>query len=415
MSTAILVAVAVVAVALALWQRLRVRTALSFQHLVGTGHAFLLLGALAGLLFEPARADAIVSDMSPLLALAAGWVGFASGMRFELAVLAPVPRRAFVVALVPAVVAAVLVGGSAAAVLLSAGVGTIQALAIAATLGAAAANSGPTLAALLRSRRGGRAATSRPTLRMIELSAGFDDALVIVLALVTFAVLRPTAEPIGAVLLLLFATGGGVLLGLVTWALLGGRADDDERLLLGLGILVFTAGFAGWLLLPPATVTAIAAFVLINLPGARMQLLLRAVRRLERPAVVLLMLMIGFLCAGPLHWVAAPLFGAMTGVRLAGKWWGGELASGTIAGARGLEPTPGWGQGLASQGNLGLIVALSLMSVWGDEIARSALFAAAAASVVNELIAPALLVRVVRGRASTQTDVVADPTGEDGA
>jgi hypothetical protein len=396
MSTAILVGLGVLVIGLAFWYRLQIRRALGIQHLIGTGHAFLVIGAIAGAMFDPIQSARLVADMTPLLALAAGWVGFASGMRFEADVLAPVPRRAFAMALAPALAAAALVGGASAAILWAADVPGNQILAVAGAMAAAAAGTGPTLAAILRNRRAGRVASARPVLRMIELSAGLDDAIVVLVALVAFALARPVADQVAAPAVLLLSLGGGLLLGMVTWLLLGGRAADSERLLLGLGILTFTAGYGAWLLLPPAAVTAIAAVVLTNIPGKRAELLLQAVRRVERPAVVLLMLIIGFVCVGPLHWVVFPLILAMTGLRLAAKHWTADLVAGPVPGAPGLSGRAGWGLGLLSQGNLGLVMVLSLLLVWGDPIARSALVAAAGASLINELIAPMFLVRALR-------------------
>jgi hypothetical protein len=290
----------------------------------------------------------------------------------------------------------VLVGGALAAVLLVAGFDAVESIAIAGILGSAAGASGSTVVAVLRRRRAGRAAKTRPLLRMIELSAGLDEAVVIVAGLLLFSLARPaTGESVSPQTILAVAAGGSMLLALVTWLLLGGSAGDSERLLLGLGILVFAAGFGDWLLVSPAVITAIVAAVLTNLPGGRFDLLWRAVRRVERPAVVLLMLFVGFAAVGPLHWVVVPMFLAMTGLRLAGKWWGGSLVASDV-GAPGLSAGPGWGLGLVAPSNLGLIVVLSLMTVWGDELARSALAATAGASLVNELVAPRLLARLVR-------------------
>jgi hypothetical protein len=398
MTTALLVALGVLVIGLAFWRRPIMQRALGIQHLVGTGHAFLVIGALAGAMFDQTQSAQMVADLAPLLALAAGWVGFASGMRFEFEVLRPVPRRAFAMALAPALAAGLLVGGAATAILLAAEVERIQTLAVAGALAAAAAGTGPTLAAVLRNRRAGRASTARPVLRMIELSSGLDDALVVLIALVAFALARPVELASGPLVLVL-ALATGLVLGGVTWLLLGGRAGDTERLLLGIGILTFTAGFGDWLVLPPAAVTALAAVVLTNIRGRRAELLLSAVRRVERPAVVLLMLMIGFLCVGPLHWVVFPLLLAMTGLRLGARHWVADRVAGEIPGAPGLMTRPGWGQGLLAQGNLGLVMVLSLFLLWGDPITRSALVATAAASLINELLAPMFLVRALRGPA----------------
>lgn len=398
MSNAVLAALLIL-VALTFWRPpRRVHAFLDPSHMVSTGHAFMLLGALLGLALE-AQPISMAQDMAPIVAFVAGWVGFASGMRFDARVLRTVPRRAFVAALVPAFAAATVVGLLGLVVLIAADVVLAEAAVAALVLAAAAASSGPTLAAVLRTRRAGRLAHARALLRMLEFSAGIADALVVVLAVVAFTLLRPAAEPVAPAWLLAVSAGGGALLGVVTWLLLGGRATGSERLLLGLAMLAFTAGFGGWLLVSPAAVAAIAAVVLANLPGERGMQLFEAVRRVERPAVVILMVVIGFHLAGALHWVVAPLLLAMTLLRLVAKQWSGDLVTGPVPGAPGLAVRRGWAQGLVPQGMLGLAIALSFFHVWRDEVARSVLAAVALGSVVNELLAPVLLMRVLRAQA----------------
>ena len=396
MGTGLLLMVIVLAIAIAFWRPLhRVRTALAVSHLVATGHVFLLIGYFAGGLVEE-RPTALLDDLRPVVAFVAGWVGFAAGMRFEVRVLRAVPATAYGVALLPAIAAAVVVGCTTAVALVLTGTPPVESLGGALVTAAAAASSGPTLAAIVRTRRAGQSPAVRPVLRMIELSAGIDDIVVIVLALLAFAWFQPGGETSAPGALLLFGAAGGALLGLVTWLFLGGRAQDSERLLLGLAMLAFIAGFGGWLNTSPAGVSAIAAIVLVNLPGRRMTLLFDAVRRVERPAVVILMTVIGFHLTGPVHWVFFPIFGALTLLRLGAKVWSADFVSGAIPGAPGLSVRPGWGYGLVPQGILGLMVALTFFHVWDDAVARSVLAATAAAGLANEMISPWLIVRTVR-------------------
>jgi len=250
--------------------------------------------------------------------------------------------------------------------------------------------------AMIRARRPGRSSRARPVLRMIEFSAGIDEIVVVLLAMLAFAMFRTVPEPIAPIWLIAIGIGGGSLLGGVTWLFLGGRATEDERLLLGLGMLAFIAGFAGWLHLSPAGVAAISAMVLVNLPGERMAQLLRAVRRVERPAVVILMTVIGFHLTGGLTWAFLPLLFAMTILRLAVKRWAGNLVQGAVN-TPGLKTSHRWGDGLAPQGSLGLMVTLSFFHVWSNDIARTVLGAVAAASLINELLAPALFLRLLKG------------------
>ena len=396
MSTALLVLVLLLALAITFWRPLRrVRTAIGVSHLFATGHAFLVIGYLAGLVVEEGPSP-LSADLRPIVAFVAGWVGFATGIRFDLRVLRAVPAVAYGVALLPGLAAAAVIGGTSAIAMLWMGMSVDEALGGALVVAAAAASTGPTLAAIVRTRRPGRAHQVRPVLRMIEFSAGFGDILVIALAFLAFTLFRPGAEPLGPAVLFLLALGGGAILGLVTWLFLGGNASDDERLLLGLAMLAFVAGFGGWLHVSPAALTAVAAIVVVNLPGSRVALLLRAVQRVERPAVVILMIVIGFHVSGPLHWVFLPLLVALTALRSFTKVWSADAVSGKVPGAPGLAIARGWGHGLIPQGTLALMVALSFYHVWDDAIARSVLAAVACAALLNEIAAPWLLYRLLR-------------------
>jgi hypothetical protein len=397
-----LTAILVVAFVVTFWRPLRrVRTALGFDHLISTGHAFLLVGCLIGIIFGD-RPMPLVDDLSPIVAFVAGWVGFATGMRFDLRILRTLPLRAFVVALSPGTVSALVVGAIAALVLVRSGKTVREALAATFVLAAAAASSGPTLVAMIRSRRLGRSSRSQPVLQLLEFSTGIDDLIVIVLAVVGFALFRTSPEPVPPISLIVVAVIGSALLGVVAWLFLGGRANEDERLLLGLAMLAFIAGFAGWIQVAPAAMTAISAMVLVNLPGDRMAQLVHAVRRVERPAVVILMTVIGFHIIGRLNWTTWPLLSAMTLIRLATNRWTGNRFLNTSTGVQGLRPSRHWGDGLAPQGTLGMVVTLSFFHVWRDDLSRIVLATVAAASMINEIVAPWLLFRLLQRIESAQ-------------
>ena len=376
------------------WRPLsRVRTVLGIPHLVSTGHAFLVLGYLFGLAAGE-RSRALIDDLGPVVAFVAGWVGFATGMRFEVRVLRAVPKSYIAVSLTPALAACTVVGALGAVVLAYTGVPLQAAWLAAMVLAAAGASSGPTLAALLRVRRAGRSSHARPLLRLIEFSSNLDDILVILLAILAFALFRTTDDPVRPEVLIAAALGGGALFGVITWLFLGGKAREDERLLLGLAMLAFTAGFAGWLHFSPAAVGAIAAMVLVNLPGERDQQLIGAIRRVERPAVVILMTVVGVHAAGAMNTTLLALIVLLTLVRLLTKRLTTTFLPVSVAG--GAAANRRWGSGLAAQGTLGLIVALSYFHIWRDDVAETVLAAVALASVINELIAPWLLLRLIR-------------------
>ncbi len=390
------VALVIVAVAVTYWRPLRrLRTMLGVEHLLSTGHGFLIVGFLLGLAFEE-RSSQVVSDMSPIIALVAGWVGFACGMRFDLRALRTISPRSYAVAALPACFAGTTVAAASAAACLHAGGGLELAAITGVVLGAAAASTGPTLAAAVRARRAGRSSEARPVLRLIEFSAGVADLVVVLVAILMYPVFLRTPDPVAPEWLIGIAIVGAVTLALVTWLFLGGRAGENERLLLGLAMLVFTAGFAEWLRLSPAAITALSAMVLANLPGRRHEQLYSVVRRAERPAVVILMTGIGFHVTGQLSSMIWPLIASLTLLRGMAKSFAGFLTTRMFPWAPGLSPARHWTGGLVPQGILGLSITLSFFANWEGDLARTALCAVAISSLVNELVAPWFLLRLLR-------------------
>lgn len=394
-AAALLVLVAVMAVSF--WRPLkRVRRAVGLAHLLASGYAFVLVGLAAGLAFDLAREPALLEGLGPILVFAAGWVGFAAGSRFEARVLRTVPGRAFARALAPAAIAALLVGVAGTLVLGLAGAPPGQAYAGGLILAAAGASAGPTLAAILRTRRARRVRDAAAMLRMIEFSAGIADGLVIVLGLLAFILFPAGSSPSSPMLLLALAVGGGAVLGVALWLFTGADSGDDERLLLGLGMLAMVAGLGGWLEVAPTALAAVTGAVVANLPGGRSRVVLDAVRRVERPVVIILMTIAGVYVSGGLIWQVGLLLIAITALRLLAKIAGAGPPSSSVGGTSTLATPRSWTLGLTPQGILGLVIAVNFFHVWRDDIARAVLAAVALGGLVNELLGPVLLTRVFR-------------------
>src|SRR5690606_40814124 len=103
-------AIILVAVAITFWRPLRrVRAALGLSHLIATGHVFLVSGFLLGLVSGGSK-DAVADDLGPIVAFVSGWVGFATGIRFDLRILRTLPKGAYAVALFPAFFTAAEIG-----------------------------------------------------------------------------------------------------------------------------------------------------------------------------------------------------------------------------------------------------------------------------------------------------------------
>lgn len=130
---------------------------------------------------RPARVLMVASGLTTARA------SIAAGVRCHVRVLRTVPQVAYAVALLPALTAAVVVGLVSLGILLMAGFAPDRAQGAALIMAAAAAGSGPTLAALVCARQAGRAACMRATLHMVELSAAVGNAVALVLAVLAFA------------------------------------------------------------------------------------------------------------------------------------------------------------------------------------------------------------------------------------
>jgi hypothetical protein len=416
MSAAALAGVLLLLAAFSSSRRLqRVRRSLWLVHLATSGYLFLVIGYLLGLTRGAFGDPELHPELLPVAAMLTGWIGFSVGMAFHARVLRPLPWRAFKVALAPGAAALVVVGAASLLTFVLAGVRLRTAIAGAALLGAAAATSAPTLAAALRTR-------GRPTrrtadvwsnLRMIEFSAGLDVALALGAGVIAFAVTSHGVADIGAPLWLLLTLGAAVAVGIIAWLFLGAALSDDERLLLGIGMIAFGAGFGSWLGLSPVVIGAVAGMVLVNLPGDRMTLLRRALANVERPALVIVLVITGYLIAGAVDWLMLLLVPFLTLLRGAAKVRAARFAHGEIAGVRGLKTGPRWGAGLVSQGHVGLVLALDYLTLHPQPFALTLLAAVALSGLINEIAAPTWMRRSVEAAAGEATRPPAEAGGRD--
>jgi hypothetical protein len=360
---------------------------LGLGYLVTTGQVFLVLGYLLGLTVEAEDLARITPGLTPLITFVAGWIGFSVGIAFHGRVLRPIPRRAFVVALTPALVTAALVSASGWLAMHLLGVTWPESVAAALVLGGAAAASSPTLAAAIRRRRGGRSRTLAPTLRLLQFTAGLTNAVTIAFAAAGFAVFAYGFGELPPMIWLGATIAVGVATGVATWLFLGGPSSDDERLLLGIAMIAFGAGIGTWLRLSPTAISAIAGAVLVNLPGDSSELFRRTLQRIERPAVVILMTVIGVYIAGVASWLVLALLGLMSVARAYILIVTARRVGRAMPLSAGMSADADWAFGLVPQGVLGLVIALGFMRAWQTPHAVEVLAAVALGSIVNELAA----------------------------
>ena len=299
---------------------LRLEQSLGISQVITAGFPFVLLGMIARSGPVGILNDEMLAELSPLLRLSLGWIGFAVGFRFDAQLLGGLPRgTARVVAFATSLPFATVLATTAVLLLLTTGLTEaslrdpvfLRDALILGTVG--------TMTAVTATRLAGAAGETVHRLLRIEELAG-----IVGLALVA-AYFRPTGEGVSWQLpgtsWLFLTVGLGVTVGAVVYAIILRAKTDAEFTALLLGSVSFVAGIAGYLHLSSVVVAFIAGALFSNVPGAPKVRLGQALERLERPIYLLSLVVIGALWdVGDWRgWVLMPFFAAS---RLGGKWLG---------------------------------------------------------------------------------------------
>lgn len=291
------------------------------------GFPFVLLGLVARTPAVGLLNDSLLADLSPLLRIGLGCIGFVAGFRFTAQFRGGANGELLKVAAFATVVPFALVAALSGALLL-AWSGGLNAASLrdpvfirdAIILGTAGAMTARTSAEVFRAGDADRVLAR--VLRFEEL-AGIAGLAIIA------AYFRPsegaTWQLPGTAWLLLTA-GLGATLGAIAWLIFKRPQEGPEFVVLVLGVVGFASGIAGYLRLSPVVVAFLVGACLALSPAETRERLRVAFRRLERPIYLLSLLVIGALWRidDARGWLLVPVF---TGARLAGKWLGMRLAT----------------------------------------------------------------------------------------
>lgn len=311
---------------------------LGLYQVMTAGFPFVLLGLIARTPSVGILTDDVLSQLSPLLRLGLGWIGFMVGFRFDGGLVAMLPRRApslsAFLTLVP--FTAVLAATGAVLALFQrlpqnlADPVFLRDAIILGTAGSMTAYSAVRLLAKGPEREEAERLIGG-VLRLEELSG--------VIGLAFIAAYFRTQAPEASWRLpgtgwLLLTLGLGMGAGLLMYLLLRIVSGKSELIAVALGTIVFTAGFAGVLRLSPVVVCFVMGLLVGNTPGIPREELGGILSRLERPLYFLFLLIVGALwnVGEPLGWglmlvfLVSRLAGKTLALRLA-RWRHGSLLS----------------------------------------------------------------------------------------
>lgn len=296
---------------------------LGIAQVITSGFPFVLLGWTTRTPALGVLTDELLTQLSPLLRLGLGCIGFAAGFRFATRLPTGVPalRVATAVTMVPFSLVALSCGSLL--LLMTGGISSDALqdpvfLRDAMVLGTAGAVTAQTSIAIFR---------ADDSNGVIGRVLGVEELVGIFGLAVVAAYFRPAVGvtwQLPGTAWLLLTLGLGASLGLISYLVLRRPQQRPEFVLLALGLIGFSAGTAGYLRLSPIVIAFVAGTSLALLPTVARARLHEALTRLERPIYLLSLIVIGALwqISDWRGWVLAPVF---TVSRLLGKRLGLDL------------------------------------------------------------------------------------------
>jgi hypothetical protein len=355
---------------------------LGIAQVITSGFPFILLGLFARTESVGLLTDELLTQLTPLLRVGLGYIGFAAGVRFGTRLPKGLPALRMVTAVTTGPFALVALFSGLVLLLIS---GDLSSAALrdpvfvrdALILGTAGAVTAPTSLAIFRADDPDGA---------IKNVLGFEEAAGIVGLAIIAAYFRPqtgvTWQLPGTAWLLL-TLGLGASLGVIAYAVLKRPQAGPEFVLLSLGLIGFSAGTAGYLRLSPIVVAFVAGASLVLLPELPRVRLREALSRLERPIYMLSLVVIGALWqVGDWRgWVLVPVF---TVSRLLGKRLGLSIALRTSH--LRLEPDQKLAMTMAPIGRLAIAIVVNAQLLYPGGSISPIVAAVIVGGVLTEII-----------------------------
>lgn len=268
---------------------------LGISQVIIAGLPFILLGMVARLPSVGILTDPVLAELSPILRIGLGAVGFVAGFRFEARLFQGLPKRTASIALLSTLIPSVTVAAATAPLLLVFSDAAwsmslhnpvfLRDALILATAGAMTARSAVHLTDVA-----GKEGVAARIIRIEELAG--------VLGLAFVAAFFRQHGPEGGwdlpgMMWLLVTLGLGTALGLLFYTILLATPRGPDFLAVTLGAIAFAAGAAGHLYLSSVAVAFVTGVIVVNFPGTFQPRLREMLKRLERPIYLLALVIIG--------------------------------------------------------------------------------------------------------------------------
>lgn len=293
---------------------------LQVTSVVTAGLPFVFLGVIAHIRGVGILSESVLWELRPLLALGLGWIGFATGFRFDSKLGDSIMPGISTVSMITASVPFATIVGTCALLLLFVERSPASAIFLrdAMVLGTAGAMTAYNAPKELQFRGVPAPQVDRvASIVTLQQLAGFIGLLVVA------AYFRPQDNTVAwhlpGTAWLFITLGMGTMIGGVVWGMLARIKSGPEFTVTILGSVSFTAGMASFLRISPLVVCFIVGLILVNLPGTSKDRIREALEHMERPIYLLFLLVAGSLW-DVTKWQGWALMLLFVPARLFGKW-----------------------------------------------------------------------------------------------
>ncbi len=371
------------------------RLPIGSRHVLMTGTEFIFVG----LIFGPGLLNLIdattMKQLHPFLSFGLGWIGFMFGLQFDRRKVRFLPKNYFTITTIISLVTILIVGIVFWFILgqyrhLSQSIVLVLSM----TLAATAACTGQSSMAIVHRDFG---VPSRGVMNLFRYIAAVDALFSILVAGYALCYLKVNEDALTIAVHLqaakwfLISVVIGVIIGYVFHFMTYYKLDQNELLLITIGVVMLASGISLFLELSSLFIPFIMGYIVAN-RSLRNSRVLEIMIRSEKSVYIMLVILAGAAWDLNLH-IHAVLLLLYVIIRAAAKIFGGWLA--TRLAAPNFPVPARMGLGLLSQGGVSIAILINLQQAYTDPIIHEIFAIVIFAALINELISPTLITRIV--------------------
>lgn len=359
-----------------------------------TGTEFIFLGLLLGPKFFNMFDADIVKGLDPLSGLILGWIGLLFGFQLELKKMRRFPLEYLWAASLEGIITLVFVLAVVWLLLtFFSGLDPIMIITVSLTLAAFGACTAQTGLALVRPDLISKRQKTASVLRYIS---SFDGYVALCFLGMAFLLHPPLAmgDSLAGIISCEILVGGGTALAfLVLYVLfLGARRNENELVLVMIGMAVLTSGAALVLNLSPLVLNFLMGVCLVNLSRQK-ELIFRILISVEKPVYVMLMVFLGIGWRIDSGWPFL-LGSGFCALRFIGKLSGGAAIRWLVPGMKQMPRYLGFG--LLDSGGLSLAILLDYQRGFAGDISSIVVGIAIVSVIFSDVLSTYFLLRLFK-------------------